>query len=289
MHLALTTVALPHLSLEEIAAFASGLGYRGVELRVRRTPSAALDQPYSFWGRHRADITPGSFVALAPHIARVCADHGLHIPAIASNQTALDLDDTRRIAEGAAICGCPLVRIGAPRRYDGTTSYHDLYREAVDAFGPALEVTASHGVRGLLEIHGGTIAISAGLAYRLVSNFGPERIGVIYDVQNMVREGFEGFRLGLDVLGPYLAHVHVGGHRPLPVEGQASTAPRWTWERCPIAAGLIDTPALIAELRHVGYAGHISVEDFQEVDAERKFADAAAYLLPLLREPGSGQ
>jgi sugar phosphate isomerase/epimerase len=282
MKLSLTTVAVPNLSLQEIVAFAARLGYDGIELRVRRTPEAARGQPYSYWGAHKADITPDDFVAKAPMIARVFADHGLKMPALASNETALELDDVARLAEGAAICGCPLVRIGAPRRYDGAVSYHELYSEAVDALGRALEVTSAHGVRGLLEIHGGTIAISASLAFRLVSNFTSEQIGVIYDVQNMVREGFEGYRLGLDLLGQYLAHVHIGGHRPMPSPRRPDGTVRWLWEACSIADGLLDAGNLISELRRSGYSGFLTVEDFRTEEAEAKFSEAASYLRPLL-------
>ncbi len=282
MRLSLTTVALPHLALEELFEFASRLGYDGVELRVRRIPEAALGQPYSFWGNHRCDLSPDNFVQTAPRIRQLCADHGLAIPALASNATAADLDDIRRLAEGAALCGCPLVRIGAPRRYDGSVPYREVYAEAVDAFGRALEVVRSFGVRGLLEIHGGTITVSAGLAFRLVSNFPPEAIGVIYDVQNMVREGYEGARLGLDVLGPYLAHVHCGGHAPQPGERDAQGTLRWGWKQSELADGLLSMPDLLAELRRVGYDRFITVEDLRaDVPAEAKFAAAVRYLRAL--------
>lgn len=289
MRLSLTTVALPHLSLEETVAFARRLGYDGVELRVRRIPAAAVDQPYSFWGNHKSDVTPDNVVALAPRIKALCADQGLAIPALACNATARELDDLRRLAEGAAILGCPLVRVGAPRRYDGSVSYHDLYRETVDAFGQAIEVLRPFNVRALLEIHGGTITVSAGLAHRLVSNFAPEDVGVIYDVQNMVREGYEGARLGLDVLGRYLAHVHVGGHAPSPAERDATGTRRWQWHATDLADGLLSVPPLLAELHRVGYDGFITVEDLRPgLDAEEKFGQAATYLRHVEEQASAG-
>jgi sugar phosphate isomerase/epimerase len=279
MKLSLTTVALPHLSLEETAAFAARLGYDGVELRVRRIPQSALGQPYSFWGNHKNDLNPDNFVQLAPRIRQLCRDHGLAVAALASNATAVDLDDLRKLAEGAAVCECPLVRVGAPRRYDGSVSYHDVYAETVEAFGRALEAIKPFGVRALLEIHQGTITVSAGLAYRLVSNFSPSSIGVIYDVQNMVREGYEGLRLGLDVLGPYLAHVHIGGHGPEPGERDQNGTLRWAWKPRDVSDGLLSVPDLLAELERVGYDRFITVEDLrQDLDAEVKFRTAIAYL-----------
>ncbi|HEX5415983.1 MAG TPA: sugar phosphate isomerase/epimerase family protein [Chloroflexota bacterium] len=279
MRYAITSVALPDLSLEETVDFVAGLGYNGLELRVRRTPEAAVGKPYSFWGNHKNDLTPENFPERATRIRQLCADSGLAIPVLASNASANDLEDLKPLAEGAARCGCPLVRVQAPRRYDGTVSYHELYAEAVESFGRAIETLAPFGVRALLEIHGGTITISAGLAYRLVSNFTPEQIGVIYDTQNMVKEGYEGVRFGLDVLGPYLAHVHVGGHAPSPGERDADGTRRWNWTATDLADGLISTPTLLAELRRVGYDGYITVEDFrQELDVKEKFRRAIQYL-----------
>ncbi len=287
MKVSLTTVALPHLSLEETVEFATRLGYDGIELRVRRIPSQAIGQPYSFWGNHKNDVNPDNFVQLAPRIRRLCSDNGLEIPALASNATAVELDDLRKLAEGAAICGCPLVRIGVPRRYDGSVPYREIYAEAVDAFGKALEAIRPFGVRALLEIHGGTIVVSAGLAYRLVSNFSADAIGVIYDVQNMVKEGYEGARLGLDLLGPYLAHVHVGGHGPQPGERDDNGTLQWIWKPRELADGLLSVPNLLAELRRAGYDRFITVEDLRpDVDAEVKFRTAVAYLRRLDREQG---
>jgi len=275
----LTTVALPHLSLEETVEFAARLGYAGIELRVRYIRPAEVGQPYTIQGNHKNDLNPANFVALAPRVKQLCDDHGLLIPALACRTTASELDDVRRLAEGAAICGCPLVRIGAPRRYDGSVPYREIYDEAVEAFGHALEVTRSFGVRGLLEIHGGTITVSASLAHRLVSNFPPESIGVIYDVQNMVREGFEGLRLGLDLLGPYLAHVHVGGHAPTPGQRDQIGTLGWSWQATDLSDGLLAVPPLLAELRRVGYDHFITVEDLRpELDPAVKFERAIEYL-----------
>ncbi len=279
---AITSVALPELTLDDTVALASRLGYDGIELRVRRVPEQAVGQPYSFWGNHRNDLTPDTFVEQARAIREACRNAGLSIPALACNASATDLEDLRRLAEGAAICGCPLVRIGAPRRYDGSVEYRVLYAEALEAFGRALDVVQSFGVRGLLEIHGGTITVSAGLALRLVEHFSPAAIGVIYDVQNMVKEGYEGMRLGLDVLGPYLAHVHIGGHGPEPGTRDANGTLDWTWRSRDVSDGLLSMPALLSELRRVGYRGFITVEDFRsDITVEEKFGGAIRYLRSL--------
>jgi sugar phosphate isomerase/epimerase len=136
----LTTVALPHLSLEETVEFAARLGYAGIELRVRYIRPAEVGQPYTIQGNHKNDLNPANFVALAPRVKQLCDDHGLLIPALACRTTASELDDVRRLAEGAAICGCPLVRIGAPRRYDGSVGRAalSLILPAGEGIGPTI-------------------------------------------------------------------------------------------------------------------------------------------------------
>ncbi|MEZ4633203.1 MAG: hypothetical protein R2880_21235 [Deinococcales bacterium] len=61
----------------------------------------------------------------------------------------------------------------------------------------------------MIEIHHRTIVPSASAVYRLVSHFDPQHIAVIYDPGNMAYEGFEDYRMGLELWEPYLAHVHL--------------------------------------------------------------------------------
>jgi len=42
-----------------------------------------------------------------------------------------------------------------------------------------------------------------------VSDFDLRYIGIIYDLGNMVHEGYENYKLGLELLGDYLSYVHV--------------------------------------------------------------------------------
>ena len=202
-----TSVFMPHLDLEDTCALLRRNGYDGLELRVRYFTGDPKEPP-SPWGRHITDVSPDNFGAKAASIKSTLKAHGLRLVAIASNASALELDVIRKLAEGAAAAGCPLVRVGAPRRYTGEVNYLDLFAEAVTAFEKAIEITRANGVRCMIEIHGGTIFVSASLAHRLLSRFDPADIGVIYDPQNMVSDGYETTPMALDLLGDYLAHVH---------------------------------------------------------------------------------
>ncbi len=273
-----TSVMLPDLTMEEQAALLQRLGFDGIEWRVRRVSQSARGQGYSPWGEHRNDLTPENFLANAPLMKKVAADHGLAIAGIASNPTAADIEQVKLLAEGAAACGAPFVRVGAPRLYDRKVNYWELYQETVDAYGKAVDAVASAGVKLCLEIHGGTIHPSASLAYRIVSNFPPERVCVIYDPQNMVTDGYETTELALEVLDKYVGHCHVGGHRPVEKSRDATGTTQWDWPGCPMADGLYSFPRMLAKLKAMHYAYFLSIEDFRDLPAEEKLREGLHYL-----------
>jgi len=278
MRYSATSVMLPELTLEEQAGLLQRLGYDGIEWRVRRVPEEARGRGFSEWGAHKNDLTPETFLANGERMKRVAADHGLAIAGLASNAPATDLEQLRLLAEGAAACGAPFIRVGCPRGYDGTEDYNLLYEEAVEAYGKALEVVSSHGVKAALEIHGGTIHPSVSLAHRIVSNWEPPRVCVIYDPNNMVVDGYETTEVALELLGPYLGHVHVGGHKPVAKSRDETGTVEWRWESVSLGEGLYDHPRLLKKLKLMGYAGFISVEDFRDAPVEEKLSNAIDYL-----------
>ncbi len=273
-----TTVLLPELGLEEQAALLQRLGFDGVEWRVRRVPEGARGQGYGFWGEHKNDLTPENLAEHAARMKQVAADHGLAIAGLATDVSAEDLEQVKRLAEGAAACGAPFIRVSVPRRYEGTVNYWTLYEEAVEAYGRALEAAAPFGVKFCLETHNGTIHTSASLAYRLVSNFSPERVGVIYDPQNMAMDGYETTELALELLDKYVGHCHVGGHRPVEKGRDANGTVQWDWPGCPMAEGTYSHPRLLAKLKAMQYPHFISIEDFRSLPAEEKLREGITYL-----------
>ena len=124
--------------------------------------------------------------------------------------------------------------------------------------------------------------MSATLAHRLVSQFRPEDIGVIYDVNNMAKDGFETFRIGLELLGPYLAHCHAGGWKPVVAGTRPDGTVDWSYEGCDLCESILDIPLWIDDLKFVGYQGFISIEDFRSIPHTEKFERQASYLRGLI-------
>lgn len=294
MRLSVTTVMIPELDLRETVALLQRLGFQGAEWRVRRIPPDKRTAPWSFWGNHKNDLTPERFLQEAREIRKLCDDHGLKLVALAPQVRADQPDELKLLADGAAeaaFCGPTgtaiasgtpvMIRIAAPRDYDGRIPYPDLYDEAVEAFGKAIEITRSRRVKTVVEIHNGTIVPSASLAHRLISHFDPKDIGAIYDVNNLAADGYETPKLALELLGPYLAHVHLGGRKPVPGVPDARGTVAWKFEGCPLAEARLPLPEIFTLLKARGYQGFLSLEDFRPGPAEPKLVESLAYLKAL--------
>ena len=88
------------------------------------------------------------------------------------------------------------------------------------------------------------------------------------DAGNLMIEGYEDHRIALDLLGPYLAGVHlknVAFDRP---PGGGVWRPRWS----PLDDGVVDVAGLLAALDAVDFDGWVSLEDFSD---DRSPADTA--------------
>ena len=117
-------------------------------------------------------------------------------------------------------------------RYDGRERYLDVRDRALVAFESVAAAAERHGVRALIETHMQTILPSASAAAAFCARFPAEQVGVIHDAGNMVFEGYEQYRLGLELLGPHLAHVHVKSARWAPTRTSSRPSTRPTPARC---------------------------------------------------------
>lgn len=277
------TVMMPEYTIEEAAALLSKLGYDGVEWRVHGVPSAQPEVT-DFWRGNKATINVETIVEQAEEIRMMTQDHGLEIVALGTYLSYRLLDDVERCMEAAKIMRCPSIRVSPPG-YNGSENYNDLFEEALDGYGKVEELARDYRVRANIELHHGKMCPSAGLGYRLVSNFDPEYIGVIYDPGNMVCEGYENWQLGLEVLGPYLSHVHVKNAAWVLV-GEDKGVKRWDTEMAPLKEGCVAWDEVLLALDRVGYGGWLAFEDFGPGETETKLRDDIGYLKSLEKTLG---
>ncbi|MEW6754191.1 MAG: sugar phosphate isomerase/epimerase [Candidatus Latescibacterota bacterium] len=283
MELCCTSVMLPRWTLDQTFDKLAEHGYQAVELRCRYNPDDANAEP-SFWGRHLADVSPDNVVGKAEQIRAAARRSGVRVAALAPSALVGQDELIEKLFRGAVAIDPdvpPLVRIGAPRQ-DRTQPYLPQFLAARAGYAQLVERARPYGVKVLYEIHVGTVAVSCSRALELLRDLDPAHMGAIYDVPNMVRVGLEDTRMGMEILGPYLAHCHMGNGTP--VTGQRDEAGQvpWRWAFSDLREGMANIPQIIADFRHVGYQGCLSLEDFGPGEDDEKVAGQGAYLKDLL-------
>jgi sugar phosphate isomerase/epimerase len=272
MKVGVFTVGLPDLSPEEAVREIKSAGYDGVEWRVTRVPEEAKSEEPSFWGNNLCTLAPTE--EEARRARRISEEAGLEIPGLGTYVTVGDLEAASEAMRFAVTAGAPQVRVGAGVP-DGRL-YEELFDAAREFLAGVEDLARSDGVKALIEIHHRTICPSASLAHRLVSAFDPDLIGVILDPGNMAQEGFEDYRIGAELLGPYLAHVHIKNSAFERPAGGGVWEPRWA----PLEDGVVDFGQVFEALEHVGYDGWLVMEDFS---GARPSKEALRYNLEFVR------
>jgi sugar phosphate isomerase/epimerase len=282
------TASTPDWAPAEAAQRLAAQGWHGVEWRITDQEESA--EP-GFWAGNRATWPLTGLEDSLPAIASVTRDAGLEFSALGGYVRCYDRPNVERMLAATAALGAGRVRVTMPTTQDGR--YRDLFAATRRDLEWAVDRAERHDVRVLVELHHRTIAASASAALRLVDGLDPRRVGVIHDVGNLVFEGYEDYAAAFDMLGPYLAHVHVknAAWRPVgPSSVDGSTA--WAEEWAPLPDGQADMAAYFRALHAAGYDAWVTCEDFSTaVPLAQRTRDNLAYLTALekrTRQPAAG-
>lgn len=272
MKYALFTVSAPTLTLEELAPRLQELGYDGWELRVVDEPPNPKGM--EFWHGNKTTVPASTFTDNVERIKKLGSDYDLELPNLG---TYVRSDDEWSLIEqavaNAVAIGAPSLRINVPQ-YSPDLAFRPIWNRAQEDYKRIEELAAKNGVRALVETHHGTICPSASSARMMLDGLDPKHVGVIHDLGNMVHEGFENYRMGLEMLGEYLALAHVKNTTMYPFKTRPDKSMEWRQKFWPMHQGVADVRALISALLDVGYDGWISFEDFstqQKIDDRLTF------------------
>jgi len=282
MNLSVTSVMLPRWTLEETFENLAAFGYDGLELRCRYNAEDSKAAP-SFWGRHVADVSPDNLVERAPEIRELSERTGIKVCALAPAVRLGDWPHLEKLAQGAlaiAPDAPPMIRVQAAG-HDRKKPYQPQFLAARSGFAELVERAREWGVKIVYEIHVGTVAVSAARTYELLRDLDPTHIGAIYDVPNMCRVGLEDSRMGLELLGPYVAHVHIGNAKPVAGELTEAGVTPWKFDFCDLRDGVANIAQIVGDFQAVGYQGYLSLEDFGPGDDAEKVRGQGEYLRSL--------
>ncbi|MGO4532844.1 sugar phosphate isomerase/epimerase family protein [Paenibacillus sp. 2TAF8] len=276
MKLSIFTVAVPDLDAHALASAAAAAGIDGIEWRYRGIPEDALSEQPSFWRNNRCSIDPDKWQEQVPVFREAALAQGRQSIALVPYLNCGDMAATEQAFQTASQLGASMMRVGVPG-YERSTAYPELYTKAVRYLNEVQDMATQYNIKAIIETHHQTIAPTASLAYRLVQSLDPQYIGVLYDPGNMVHEGYENHRMGLELLGPYLAHVHVknagwykdnagntSDRAALPASGESEQLLSTSWQChwAPLTEGMVDWVQMVRDLRAVGYDGYYGIEDF---------------------------
>ena len=250
MKLGVYSLVTPDYQVDEAAQLVAETGYEGIEWTV--------DYRNAVWdGTSRWHIDTGDLEASARAARQAAERNGLTVVSLGTAVSCFDLEGAKTCMKVANIVGAPALRVAGPR-YDGSTPYPELFEKARAAYVEVEQAAREAGVKALLELHHGLICVNTSAAVRILEGRDPEYIGVLFDPANMVREGIENWKMACEILGPYLAHVHVKNDRWLRRDDGS-----WVCEHCAIDEGIVDWKQVIAALKSVGYDGWLNLEDLQ--------------------------
>lgn len=275
MKFSVFTAATPEWAPEEAARRIAAIGYDGVEWRV--TDQEDAETP-GFWVGNRATWPMTGLEESIDDIARITREAGLEFSGLGGYARAEDHDGVLRTLQATAALGARQVRVCIPPL--ATEDYQTLFARTRANLEWAAAEAGKLGVKVLVELHHRTLSSSASAALRLIDGIDPTTIGVIHDLGNLVIEGQEDNRAGLQMLGDYLAHVHVKNaiwERTGEVGEHGDVQWKSAWAS--LREGIASVPDYFRALAEVGYDGWVTLEDFSEhAPLEERLIDDLAYL-----------
>ncbi|WP_432875322.1 sugar phosphate isomerase/epimerase family protein [Kribbella sp. CA-245084] len=278
MKFSVFTASTPTWTPEEAVQNLAKQGWDGIEWGLIDSPPA--DTP-GFWEGNLSHLPLTGIEENVDRFRELTASAGLEISAIGgySDASPENLDKIERLLAVTAALGARQVRVNSPMLTTGE-SYPALMTETRKHYAWIAERAAEHGVKALVETHHRLLTASGSAALRLLDGLDPRHVGVIHDLGNTVIEGQEDYLGVFQMLGDYLAHIHVKNAVWEPLEGldpEGATVFGHHWT--PLRNGQASVFAYFAALRLVGYNGWVTVEDFsQELPLEERTLDNLTYL-----------
>lgn len=283
------SVSMPEYGVEDTVRLLSEMGYDGVEWRVEAMPEKKPDDvPFAqrYWVYNKSTLDIAHLSDTIEDVRRLCDRHHLGIIGLTSYLQPDQPEKVENVLACARRIGCPQVRVFPPR-YDGKENYAELFARTEPQVRQLETLARQYGVKIVLEIHMGTLISSPSAAYRLIGQCDPRYIGLIFDPGNMVVEGFEDYQKSFELLGDYIAHIHVKNARWVTDGTDELGAAKWKWEWTPLQKGAADLKKLFTVMKEKGYDGTVCIEDFSNDEStEDKLKHNLEYLRQLKTAAG---
>lgn len=239
----------PHLDAEQLADTLLETGFDGVDVIIRDTAwCKEEDYPESL-----------------PAFVSLMRDRGLKAYAATTSWGHDSLDWLEDAYHLLADNGITMYRF-TMQGYRGPGTYREDFETCRQTLGAIEKLGQKHGVKALLQTHGGCLMWSPLAAYAPVKDLDPAALGVHYDPGNMWhQEGWTDPHKAVDILREYLAYVGVKscGWFLVP-DSQDDQRLKWRREWMRLSEGMVDWPGILRELNAAGFDGPLGMHNFYE-------------------------
>ncbi len=218
---------------EDFCALMASCGIRGVE--VCTGPRGAHD--------------PADLVAYLARWDQATAAAGLVISSLNCSLQPDRRDDIALLFRAAADRGLGIVKVDVSP-YDVRDPYEPLLAHACENWTALVPLAREYGIKTVAEVHPKIVCHSPSAMRRMLEGLDPAWVGAIYDPGNMVFEGWEDPWEAVDILGPYLAHLHVKN-----LGWRRTAEGKWECPSVALTEGQVDWPEVCRQLARVGYQG----------------------------------
>ena len=199
----------------------------------------------------------------AERMRKATMDSGLEILSFINAGKLWETDNIRRWSEAVAASGGKILRVAHPwYAWDYAESIHQpesfntLMERTRSGLEKLMDLGREFGIRYVLETHSGSCFASPLAVPLLMKGLDPRCCGVIYDPANTYLEGFVRPRGAVELLGDYLAYVHV---KNLMIRENGTG--EVMLEKRPLDRGLVNYEEVMFALKLNGYDGWFSFEE----------------------------
>ncbi|MBD2870055.1 sugar phosphate isomerase/epimerase family protein [Paenibacillus arenilitoris] len=215
-------------SAEELAFFLSGLGFDGIELPVREG----------------FQVEPETVGKSLPAFAVKLGEQGLSIFSVAASTD-------EPVFAACAESGVPLIRIMVNIDRDGYKATEERTRRKLDQLVPLCE---KYGVKIAFQQHYGNYIVDSNGIMRIVDNFSPHHIGVVWDAAH---DAFAGQQpeYGLDIVWSHLAMVNLKNGYFTRSNGPEAETAEWKRHYTTGRHGMAHWPRIADYVKQRGYSG----------------------------------
>lgn len=204
-------------------------------------------------------------------MVQLTKDAGLELVSFINGPKLHLTEEVIRYSEALAEVGAKMLRVAHPwYAWDYNEALHqpDSYDYLLKITREGMErlesVGRQLGLRYVLETHGSSVFASPVANHFILKGLDPQVFGIIYDPANTYIEGFVRPRAAVELMGQYLAYVHVKNFRweyhlkdlPRVRQREAVRTVRSTLE-----AGLVDYEEVFFALKVGKFAGWFSFEE----------------------------